>query len=146
MCSDCLLKRRISKEYLLVCKTQWTLARVITFTVNSQWQNYMNFICSKLSYKGDYLHTCPLRFANQWMPENIPSLSSQSEHMKSDIYWFGMFWLYIQQAHIFTVVFLSSNFFNVTGVPFGFLGGEGVTPSWTKFTSGETVYKYFCPY
>ena len=51
----------------------------------------MNFIWSKLSWKGDYLCACPLCFANQWIVQDIPSLSSQSECAKMDIHWFGIY-------------------------------------------------------
>ena len=32
---------------------------------------------------------CPVCFANQWISQDIPSLSSQSKHVKMDIHWFG---------------------------------------------------------
>ena len=41
-----------------------------------------NFVWSKLAH--------PLCFANQWIAQDIPSLSSQSEYVKMDIHWFGV--------------------------------------------------------
>ena len=43
----------------------------------------MNFIWSKLGWKGDYSCVRPLCFANH--PVDIPSLSSQSECMRNTI-------------------------------------------------------------
>ena len=48
----------------------------------------MNFIWSKLGWKGNSLH--PLCFANQWILQDIPSFSNQSERVKIDIHWFGI--------------------------------------------------------
>ena len=45
----------------------------------------MNFIWSKLDWKGDYSRARPLCFGNQWIVQGIPSLSSQSERAKMDI-------------------------------------------------------------
>ena len=44
----------------------------------------MNFIWSNLSWKGD-TRMRPSCFANQWISQDIPSLSSQSECTKMDI-------------------------------------------------------------
>ena len=46
----------------------------------------MNFIWSKLDWKGDYSRARPLCFANQWIVQDIPSLSSQSERATSTIH------------------------------------------------------------
>ena len=43
----------------------------------------MNFIWSKLGWKGDYSHARLLCFANQWIVQDIPSLNSQSERAKN---------------------------------------------------------------
>ena len=51
----------------------------------------MNFIWSKLGWKGDYSRARPLCFANQWTVQDIPSLSSQSERAKMGIHWFGIY-------------------------------------------------------
>ena len=37
----------------------------------------MNIIWSKLGWKGDYSRARPLCFVNQWIVQDIPSLSSQ---------------------------------------------------------------------
>ena len=50
----------------------------------------MNFIRSKLGWKGNYSHVCLLCFANQWIVQDIPSFSSQSERAKNTIHWFGI--------------------------------------------------------
>ena len=52
----------------------------------------MNVIWSKLSWKGDYSRTRPLCFANQWIVQDIPSLSSKSEQAEMlDNHWFGIY-------------------------------------------------------
>ena len=51
----------------------------------------MNVIWSKLGWKGDYSRARPLCFANQWIVQDIPSLSSQSEHVKNTIHWFDVY-------------------------------------------------------
>ena len=51
----------------------------------------MNVIWSKLGWKGDYSRARPLCFANQWIVQDIPSLSSQSECAKMDIHCFGIY-------------------------------------------------------
>ena len=50
----------------------------------------MNFIWSKLGWKGDYSRARPLCFANQWIVQDIPNLSSQSKCAKNTIRWFGI--------------------------------------------------------
>ena len=48
----------------------------------------MNLIWSKLSWKDDYSHAPPFCFANQWISQDIVSLSSQSALAKMDIHWY----------------------------------------------------------
>ena len=65
---------------------------VYTKPVNSKGQK-INVIWSKLGWKHDHSCKCPLCFANQWISQDIPSLSSQSECTKMDIHWFGAYTL-----------------------------------------------------
>ena len=51
----------------------------------------MNFIWSKLGWRGDYSRAPPSCFANQWIVQDVPSLSSQSKHTKNTIHWFGVY-------------------------------------------------------
>ena len=51
----------------------------------------MNVIWSKHGWKGDYSRARPLCFANQWIVQDIPSLSNQSERAKNIIHWFGIY-------------------------------------------------------
>ena len=48
-------------------------------------------ISVKIRLKGDYSRARPLCFANQWIVQDIPSLSSQSERAKNTIHWFGIY-------------------------------------------------------
>ena len=49
----------------------------------------MNFIWSKLGWKGDYSRARPLSFANQWIVQDIPIMFS-----------FSYFSSFIYRAHI----------------------------------------------
>ena len=57
--------------------------RWIIVLVYTKLKIQMNVIWSKLSWKCDYLRVRPLWFANQWIVQNISSLSSQSGHAKT---------------------------------------------------------------
>ena len=71
-------------------KWRWITVSVYTKPVNSQRQK-INFICSKFDWKGGDSSARSLCFANQWMPVNIPSLSSQWERAKMDTHWFCIY-------------------------------------------------------
>ena len=55
----------------------------------------MNFIWSKLGWKGDYSHARPLCFANQWIVQDIPSLIREREKHYS-LVWYLPKWFISQ--------------------------------------------------
>ena len=61
-----------------------------TKPVNSQRQQQQQQHLIKAQLEGDYSHMCSFCFTNQWISQDIPSLSSQSECVKMDIHWFGV--------------------------------------------------------
>ena len=60
----------------------WKLSVYNTKPVNSQWQKH-EFHLVKTWLERWSMCTCPLCFANQWISQDILSLSSQSECMKT---------------------------------------------------------------
>ena len=65
----------------------YTLTQLFTsVSVNSD-----GYLPRLFGWKGDYPRARPLCFANQWIVQDLPSLSSQSERTKNTIHWFGVY-------------------------------------------------------
>ena len=69
---------------------RWIIVLVYTKPVNSQWQKN-EFYRSKLGWKGDYSHTCPLCFLQTSGYHRTFQTWVANQSVKMDIQWFGIY-------------------------------------------------------